>query len=234
MVVVKNTANKMTNWQRVRIGLLTVTLIAVLFILGKLTFYPPVDNFTFTPFQFPKTVPLSTWEQIDSVPLKSKDYPDVLTSWQYKYQKNLDANSWKLDIDMRYLVNTDGKVEKWMQEIAGMKFSAAKLSYGNQAGVGSYGLLEYQERAYLSSCINPRGLSTFELDQFRQNRNLYDLQFSRILAWILGRESLKDNRCLWSQLSLPLEKTDLNKAYKILAAVWSDWYQWWQPRFPPS
>jgi len=84
----------------------------------------------------------------------------------------------------------------------------------------------------LRSCINPRGPGVITYEQFIQNRYTYDWQPSRLLPVLLGQEPLRDHRCLWTYLSLPLENLSEQQAYSILEEVWLSWYQWWHPRFP--
>jgi len=48
----------------------------------------------------------------------------------------------------------------------------------------------------------------------------------------LGRGNIQDRRCLWTQMSVPLDKTTPEDAKKILENAWVSWYGWWQPRFP--
>jgi cyanosortase A-associated protein len=50
----------------------------------------------------------------------------------------------------------------------------------------------------------------------------------------LGQEGLKDRRCLWAHLSVPLKNSSPEAAYQVLEKAWFSWYQWWQPRFPKS
>jgi cyanosortase A-associated protein len=52
------------------------------------------------------------------------------------------------------------------------------------------------------------------------------------LAWLLGKASIRDRRCLWTQLSIPVTELEPKQAYLILEKSWQEWYQWWQPRFP--
>jgi len=113
-----------------------------------------------------------------------------------------------------------------------LKSSPGKLELANTQRVGFHGILQQQNRLYLSSCINPRGRTTVTDEQFRYNRNTRDLQFNRILFWLSGRGNIQDKRCLWTQMSVPLDKRTPENAKKILENAWVSWYEWWQPRFP--
>lgn len=217
-----------TYWKPVRISLLAVTLAGVLLVAGKLTFYPSKGNNSATQFDFPSTVPLAEWKLQNSAPLKISDTSEVKAARKYEYQKSNIA----LEIEMRYVVGTIGDVESMMKGHTILKSSPGKLTLANTQGAGFHGILQQQNRLYLSSCINPRGSATVTAEQFRYNRNTRDWQPNRVLFWLLGRGNIQDRRCLWTQMSVPLDKTTPENAQKLLENAWVSWYGWWQPRFP--
>ncbi|MEG4804366.1 cyanoexosortase A system-associated protein [Microcoleus sp. ARI1-B5] len=217
-----------TYWKPVRISLLAVTFAGVLLVAGKLTFYPSTGNHSATQFDFPSEVPLAEWKLQKSTPLKISDTSEVKAARKYEYQKNRIA----LEIEMRYAVNTIGDVESMMKGHTILKSSLGKLALAQTQGAGFHGILQQKNRLYLSSCINPRGSPTVTAEQFRYNRNTRDWQPNRILFWLLGRGNIQDRRCLWTQMSVPLDKTTPEDAQKILENAWVSWYGWWQPRFP--
>jgi cyanosortase A-associated protein len=102
----------------------------------------------------------------------------------------------------------------------------------HQKETGFYSLSIEKERVYLRACINPRGPSAITYAQFIHNRYTYDLQFARLLPVLLGQESLRDHRCLWTHLSIPVKNASFEADYQVLEKVWLSWYQWWHPRFP--
>lgn len=91
----------------------------------------------------------------------------------------------------------------------------------------------YKQQAYLDACINPQGGSTFTSDLFDANRIRYDLQFARLLPWLLGHQELRDKRCLWTHLSIPLDRSS-SDAYVSLEQAWFSWHKWWSSRFPKA
>ncbi|MEB3828724.1 cyanoexosortase A system-associated protein [Phormidium sp. CCY1219] len=221
---------KKLHWKSVRIVLLAATLGGAIAVLGKLIFSPPIESAGFTPFVFPTAVPLADWQFEESLPLEVNENESLISGGQYFYiQNNLP-----LEIQMRYVTNTGGNVEKLMQTHLDIEASAAKLTIRHQEEIGFYGVSETGEQAYLASCINPRGGSTVSGEQFRKNRNAYDLQVDRLLPWLLGQQKLRDFRCMLTVLSIPLDKNSPENSYSILESVWVSWYRWWQPRFPPS
>ena len=217
-----------TYWKSVRIYLLAITLAGVLLVAGKLIFYPSIGNYYETKFEFPESVPLAEWKMQQTAPLEITKTSEFKTARKYEYQKDGMA----LEIEMRYAVNTIGDVEGMMKGHTILKSSPGKLVLANTQGTGFHGILQKQNRLYLSSCINPRGGSTVTREQFRYNRNTSDWQPNRILFWLLGRGNIQDRRCLWTQMSVPLDQTTPENAQKILENAWVSWYGWWQPRFP--
>ncbi|AFZ06353.1 hypothetical protein Osc7112_1869 [Oscillatoria nigro-viridis PCC 7112] len=217
-----------TSWKPVRLSLLAVTLGGVLLVAGKLVFYPSDGKKVATPFEFPESVPLADWKLNKSAPIELSDNSEFKAARKYEYQKN----SMALEIEMRYAVNTIGDVEGMMKGHTVLKSYPGKLALANTQGAGFHGILQQQNRLYLSSCINPRGSATVTSQQFRYNRNTRDWQPNRILFWLLGRGNIQDRRCLWTQMSVPLDKKTPEDAKKILENAWVSWYEWWQPRFP--
>lgn len=232
-----------------RIPLLAIVFGTVLFSLGKAVLFPPseqsnVVSSRFTPFVFPTNVPLLGWQlSSSSSPPASLTRPPTadtetaysvrtLASRQYRYiQNNLP-----LDIHMLYVVNSSGKfnlkstVKNYFSRELPLSLPLQILRH--QEGIGFYNLFTVEQRAYLNACINPRGGSTITQLQFMLNRYLYDIRPDRIILWLVGEAPLRDRRCLWTHLSIPLNNTSSNNAYQILETAWFSWYQWWLPHFP--
>jgi cyanosortase A-associated protein len=222
----------MFHWKTLRISLLAITFSSVLLVLVKLIFYSTIALRRVTPFTFPASVPLPEWQLVASTPLndQTKTSAQELPGRHYRYiQKNL-----ALDIEMRYLIDTDGDVDAFIKKHTSHSSSDSKnfVVLHQQKGVGFSRLFIHQNRAYLSACINPRGGSTVTGKQFRQNRNEYDLNLNRMSLWLLAQEPLRDERCLWAYLSVPLQNYSQKDIYVILEKVWLSWYQLWSPRFP--
>jgi len=218
----------MNSWKTVRTWLLTVLFTGVLFVLVKLILFPPSSQSAVTPFVFSTTVVLPQWQFLDSVPLKITDDPTFLASRRYRYQQNRIS----LNIDMHYINPSSGDVKDFLKKHIFFQKIATSILIRQKSGVGFHALFTYQEKAFLSSCINPRGGSTVTFDQFRENRNTYDMQPDRILLWLLGLKELRDFRCMWNVLSVPLMTAKPEEVYPILESAWFSWYSWWEPRFP--
>lgn len=221
----------MIRWKSLRISLLATTFGGVLFVMGKSIFSPIASNRTVAPFIFPSEVPLQNWQLLASRPLAAQATGNekTLSGRHYQYIHN----GLLLDIEMRYIVDTDGDVQLLLQHFSFIPPSVTDVLnlYQRQEG-GFYSLFVQQKKAYLSACINPYGGSTVTNVQFVQNRNTYDLQLNCLLPWLFGREPLTDRRCLWTNLSIPFKNTSPAPTYQTLETVWDSWYRWWVPRFP--
>jgi len=234
--------------EKVRISLLAVILGGVVLVLGKEIFSPVASSSKVVqqplPLVFPATVGLQDWQETSSrsltesvsKPAATADDSRIrsLSGREYKYVRN----NLPLDIRMLYVINTRGKFgpKSIIQYYSPVKlaFNSPSVDVRHQQGIGFYSVFAYQQRAYLSACINPRGGSTVSQLQFMLNRYIHDLRWSRILPWLLGQGPLTDRRCLWAHLSIPLENSAPEEAYQSLETVWFSWYRWWQPRFPKS
>jgi len=163
-------------------------------------------------------VPLPQWQLVASQPLKAETVDLqafgklVLPGREYRYIQN------DLDIKMRYEVETDGDFKEFIKKHTDIRFRSINHLMRQHEQLGFYGLFVYQKRAYLNACINSRGGSTFTKEQFNYNRIHRDTQFNRLLAWLLSKP-LRDKRCLWTHLSIPLNRSSPESAY-VLENAW--------------
>lgn len=186
-------------------------------------------------------ITLSGWQfqssQVLDVEARESEYlyPARQASQQYAYE---DAGDRQLDIEMYYLVLTDSQIDRYVREyhpIDIRKEEDVPPLEERQTEVGKHYVFAHGDRAYLSACINPNGPSTVNSEQFEVNRNTHDLQLSRFWPVFLGREPIRDRRCLWALMSLPVgDAAELDEAYGALEQVWPSWYAWWSDRFPAS
>ena len=199
--------------KRLQVPLLAMTFGGVFLVLAKVVLYPTTPQQTTPSFVFPEAVPLPGWQLRKSAPLakpngappKELELEKMVSGRRYQYQHSQDRQL--LDIEMRYFLGTRGDVSKFLQYYASIPLLPVER---NREGVGSYGLLVYQQRAYLSACINPQ------------------VNLNRLVSWLLSQDSLGDSRCYWALLSVPLKGSSLGNAYQTLETAWFSWYRWWQ------
>ena len=211
-------------WKPIRVSLLALSFGGVLLVVGKSVLAPTSSQRQVTKaFEFPTNVDLPGWQSLGSQPLSKP----LGRSYQY-HQKDL-----KLEIEMRY---AESSLEN---ETLFREYNPLVLSPGKPAPIvrqrkamGAYTLSVEEKRAYLRSCINPYGDSAITYTQFIQNRYAAGLPLSRLLPWVMGKEGLLDNRCLWAHLSLPIQDSSPEKAYQVLEDTWVFWYKAWHFRLP--
>lgn len=223
----------MNRLTKIRIPLLAFLSVGVVLVLAKSILYSPATASKFTSFSFPETVSLSDWKPVDSKPVEGKSgkkHDTYLGGMHYRYIQNGQP----IDIEMRYVANTDGDVKGYLKKYTPIPSSPDKFKpvVRQKKGMGLYNLFAYEGRAYLSACMNPRGDTTVTGEQFKKNRATYDMRVDRVVPWLLGQKELRDNRCMWALLSAPLKNSSPEKAYEALEKAWVSWYQWWQPNFP--
>lgn len=211
--------NIMSAWQSLRIPFLAATLGGICLVLGKSVFDPSIGKPT--SYQFPAQVPLSGWQAEAAAPHASRQ------RGHYRYRQGGEV----LEVEMRYLTDTNGDFRAFLQDHTARKVPANQVSIRQQQ-TGFYGLSRHQGRAYLTACINPLGGSTLTRQQFLHNRQTHDLQPRRLWAWLLAQTDLRDRRCLWAHLSLPVNSAAPQATEQKLEAAWLDWSQFWQSHFP--
>ncbi|MEL7332123.1 MAG: cyanoexosortase A system-associated protein [Cyanobacteria bacterium J06560_2] len=220
---------------------LAVVSLAIAAVTIKTTLQPLPKTPSYANYTFPETVPLAQWQSVKpTVPMPEtletqtrKDITadefvgDIVATHHYRYQQNRA----QLSIYAQYLVNTNGNIKSVITEQTGQPLT----SLSQDPNRGYYSLSAHRGNATLHTCQNARGTATVTTDQFNRNRMIYDLQPSRILPWLTGQDTLPDQRCLWTQLSVSLSNYESEAAaYAALEAAWIDWADWWGPHFPAT
>jgi cyanosortase A-associated protein len=236
------------NWRSLRLGLLAATFVGTALVWGRVAATPKTDSkatasTTENPLQ--ASVPISQWQFVTSSPIDLSKEANETTNeekeGEFRFGRRYQYQQGTLDLQAdQVYTQSDGNVSRYLFVHSPIRTANARMKVKFQPGVGHYGLVTHDGKAYLSACVNPRGNSTVTESQFTQNRYAHDLQPSRIVPWLLGQESLIDYRCLWTLMSVPLKNgTDAGTtipdetAYQSLETAWFSWHQWWQANFPP-
>lgn len=218
--------------------LLAGTTIALLLAVLKLIIDPKAANRQPSNFSFPQsvetlgTIPSMSsqgWQFIGSKAIAPENpiLEEVFLNI-YEYQYKQSSSNKPLSILMYYSVSTRGEASGFLAKQYKQVIFTTPQQVKGSAEVGYYSLYSYKGRSHLVSCINPVGNTTVTSNQFLANRNRYDLQASRFFPWLLGQVSLRDMRCLWVDMSIPLEP---KVAYPILEKTWEVWKKYWD-KFP--
>ena len=190
-------------------------------------------------FLLPDQVSLSDWRSLSSEDLspllQNPQKAGVADARRYLYT-SLGQDT--LRVDALY-IKASAIIPKSL-EILNLQYLVGTLNIRHQKTIGYYALFNDQDRVYLSSCINPRGLSTVTQEQLIKNRNQYDFTPDRIGAYLLGFSYIRDIRCLFTVMSVPLDKTQisslqnnsLDNHHRKLEKAWTNWYQKWENNFP--
>ncbi len=211
-------------WYQLRTPLLALTGSIVILVLARVVLASSTQTLSQTTINLPEAVPLPAWKEVSDPLIKIEaESPFQKPDEQYQYIQN-DIS---LNIEMRYISGGD---VKWFAQKYQLPPSFPLMRQQDQ--VGFYGLFVTQDRAYLSACINPKGISTFTQKQYQQNHSASSLEWDRLLAWFLGKKQLKQRGCLWAHLSIPLEDYSPETAYQVLEEAWFSWYSWWSTNFP--
>jgi len=183
----------------------------------------------------PEEIPVSNWQQMTTktLPVYKSDntqHPVIavqISGKQYSYGKN----GQKVEVEMRYEVNSRGDLNPFLEKLSPSLQRDWEKNMQQVKGIGYYTTYNDGKNAYLTACINPQGMSTVNSVQFMRNRYSYDLTWSRLFPWILGKTVLRDDRCIWTQLSAPLNGGVATSVYTMLESIWADNYNTWQSLF---
>ncbi|PZU94430.1 MAG: hypothetical protein DCE90_15040 [Pseudanabaena sp.] len=205
-----------------------------------MSFFLP--NFRTRPkFQLPEKISLPDLKfQSSSGANKLRDIDKFSASVrQYIYTFADNSLEKELRIDTAYILsNATIPASLSVLEI---KYPNDNLETRRIEGVGYFTLFTHEQRAYLASCINPRGGATVTLEQFNNNRNKYDISPERFVRYLIGLADLRDDRCLLTAMSIALDskitpqnKEVLEPVYQKLQQSWSNWFANWQGNFPEN
>lgn len=239
-------------------------------VLGKSLLDPTVGQPR--PFELAESVDLEQWTLTESEPLEpfslitgEADYSDEGRRYTYTLTSptatELDKPA-TLTIELRYMLDTNGFIERLLMGHKEFQNTLSALSDQGidtsdivtdieyQPGIGHSGRFQIQEDTYLNACINPRGDSTFFIDQFHHNQRIHDHDPTRLFSVLFGREVWTDQRCLWTHMILspgasdasgPVgsvstasdgSKTGSRDQQVLLEDAWAEWHDIWQPQFP--
>ncbi|HAC66072.1 MAG TPA: cyanoexosortase A system-associated protein [Cyanothece sp. UBA12306] len=214
-----------TSRETARIGILAVLLIGVIGTIVRAFLVAPTSNTPFIEATFPESVPLEGWN-----PVPEKFQKLKRDNYLYQYTKNGTI----LEIiasDRRY---DGGNVSRLLFKEMSMPPATISMNIRQKDSIGNYWVFTYENKAYLTACINRAGETTMSDQQYTQNKYKYGWSVGRTFWWIMGQKDFFETACLWSLLSIPvtsdLDKNSLDSTYKTLENAWFEWYRWWKPR----
>jgi cyanosortase A-associated protein len=213
--------------------LLAITSISINLCLVYALVVPSVSDRSVADFEFPESFAgsnqiFASKTSNDNSQAEAK-IEQIKTSQQY--QTIQDGR--EIDLAISYLVGTRGDVETYLQDYTSIDAKAIKGKKIQQLDqIGYHALVTDNNRAYLTSCISPRSLSSVTQRQFSQQRYEHDLDWQIAFDWLRGKASIRDRRCLWVLLSTPVNQANSQTTEQVLETAWKDIYRWWLPNFP--
>jgi cyanosortase A-associated protein len=225
-----------------RQSLLSILCVGAIGVLGNALINNPTKSSLREPaaFDFPPNVPLPNTPMLASKPLAAYTFRNkmVASGRNYRYQHSPKP----IEIEIRYI--TDGVANRpTMDQMLPAFTEVPTTAIGpstmkQQPGLGFYSLFVDKKTAYFGTCINPQGITTVTGDQFHNNSNPNPLAsgipFHRLLPWLLGQQTFRDSRCLWTILSTPIDEAAPDATMKTLETVGVNWIRWWQLNFPAA
>ncbi|NUN65700.1 cyanoexosortase A system-associated protein [Pseudanabaena biceps] len=193
-------------------------------------------------YQFPNNLVLKDLQLKASNNLDNLNETNIGGAWQYIYtspnQKTSSKSRQEIQIDIVYTYTVISLPRSL--SILNIKHSEKPLDIKYANNIGYYTLFTDQKRAYLASCINPRGEATVTEKQFTNNRDKYDFSIDKLGLYLIGKSDLRDNRCLFTVMSTSLENNtsqisnSVDNTYQTLETSWKDWYIYWKNKFPET
>ncbi len=202
-------------------------------------------------FNFPQSVAISDANIAATKPLAAKDKVGAGQSYRYTVPTQPSSGTPKsgsgkpqvIDLEIRYI--TDGVANRPTMDAMlpffnniPAKVVLAPSTMKEEPGMGFYSLFADKKTAYFGTCINPRGITTVTGDQFHANSNPNPfgggVPYQRFIPWVLGQQTFRDSRCLWTVLSTPIDEAAPDATIKTLQTVGINWARWWQGNFPPG
>jgi len=207
----------------------------VLATLSRLVIDPSLGNPSLTPVIFPAKISLSDGPTIQQIPKPEFIGPQAISARAEAYY-HTQWQGQPVTLTLQYFFYKDkgpdnGDVNFYIHQF----LPTTPIDQGKvyqDPTLGAYRLYSYRGQLYLSSCINVRGPATLTAEAFADNRRTYDEKFERILPWLFNQAYWWDQRCLWTQISTPIQK-DASVAQVRLQQLWPKWATWWQANFPP-
>jgi len=195
---------------------------------------PQIGRREIPPLQFPSQLSLSDWTQGNSISLVTSPETELThhrlrSGQEYQYQKQ----QMQVKAALRFISPTFGNVEKYIPETYDKAFQEA-YQQGNTnylSNIGYYHLFKDEQQAYLSACLTPTFESTVSQRQYVSKANRQVFNWKTLIPRLLGKTNLRERRCLWVNLSTPLNSDSPETSYQLLESVFKAGYPKWRGLF---
>lgn len=194
-----------------------------------------------TVYHFPQQIPLPSWQLTTSEPVsgsqKQNNLPqqttgieadnkqEILSGQIYHYQ----SSGQSLTVNFYYIPSSLGDIQSYYEQFSYLPDLPKLIKPLEKVNPNGHHLqFSSGENHYLTACINSMGKSTVTISQFTAYFYRPYLNPSQWLNLFNGKQTPRDRRCIWGQLSLA--KSDGSGAE--LEAVWQALLSYWQDNFP--
>jgi cyanosortase A-associated protein len=154
----------------------------------------------------------------------------AIAARRYQYLRNGKP----LDVEVRYFVRTYRHVPSLIEDSTLLSTKPA-LRDRRHPKLGSYVLYPQQGNLHLSACLDPYGKTSVYDNEVMLHQARPEVVSQRLLPWILGQAPLRDLRCLWVDLSMPIApgRFEVDRVDATpLEAAFGDWVEWWSQNYP--
>jgi cyanosortase A-associated protein len=171
-------------------------------------------------FTYPEQITLASWQ------FKTSDKAIVegqRPGQRYTFEKD-DLTATITAFHQPY---SDGNISRLFVTYMGAKPATVYIHPLEHPETGYFGAFVFENQAYLSACINPKGSSTITEQQFVSNQYGHNLNF---WGWLTGQTALTDSSCLWTLISAPIAPSmppdEIAQTFQYLETAWVEWYHW--------
>ncbi|WP_017714667.1 hypothetical protein [Prochlorothrix hollandica] len=225
-----------------RIILLGTTLGGILLLLGI-----PKGWMTAKPVQLPDRLDLTSssfsleWQEKETLKLDIDSEPTAqynLEPWEGKRyifrsslenhhddQAELFVDVFFPNFDQQAPLATQSFLKLILKDLGSDVELDLKTDYHSL--MGNYVEFIYQDRAYLTTCIPPQGQTLINTQQQFEAQGLQNKTPIDWLQWLAGIKDLRDWRCIWINISIPISSEQSDPQVELLQQLGLFLYQKW-------
>ncbi|MDM3848115.1 MAG: cyanoexosortase A system-associated protein [Aphanizomenon gracile PMC638.10] len=211
--------------------------ISLIIILSNFSIHTSAGLSKATVYHFPQQIPLPGWQLTASEPvsvsqkqnkeIEVDNKQEILSGQIYHYQ----SSGQSLTVNFYYIPSSLGDIQSYYGQFSYLPDLPKLIKPLEKVNPKGHHLqFSSEENHYLTACINSMGKSTATVSQFTAYFYRPYLNPSQWLNLLNGKQTIRDRRCVWGQLSLAkAERSDAE-----LEAVWQTLLSYWQGNFPKS
>jgi cyanosortase A-associated protein len=215
--------------------------ISLIIILSNFSLHTSAGLSKATVYHFPQQIPLPGWQLTSSKPVsvsqKQNNLPEqttgieadnkqeILSGQIYHYQ----SSGQSLTVNLYYIPSSLGDTQSYYKQFSYLPDLPKLIKPLEKVNPKGHHLqFSSGEKHYLTACINSMGKSTATVSQFTAYFYRPYLNPSQWLNLLNGKQTPRDRRCVWGQLSLAKS----NGSEAQLQAIWQALLSYWQDNFP--